>query len=74
MAEWVDHLEDQVRQRLYGDLSADQWGMPIVNWLSYQPGPLRRSIFMLLHGYEEERRKSRAQGVANRRRRKGGVG
>jgi hypothetical protein len=71
VGEWADGLEDKVRRHLYGGLPEEELGMPIINWLSYQPGPLRRAIFMLLRGYEEEGRKGRARGAANRRKKEG---
>ena len=69
MGEGADGLEAKVKQHMgmAGGLPEDERGMPVIHWLGHLPSHLRRSIFMLLRGYEEEGRKGRAQGAANRR-------
>jgi hypothetical protein len=67
VGEWADRLEDKVRRWDAGELPAGERGIHIIGWLADLPSPLRRSIFMLLRGYEEEGRKGRAQGAAKRK-------
>jgi hypothetical protein len=67
VGEWADGLEERVGRYDAGERGVAEEGIAIIPWLAVLPSPLRRSIFMLLRGYEEEGRKGRAQAVASRR-------
>jgi hypothetical protein len=67
VGEWADGLEERVKRYYAGERGLVEDGIAIIPWLADLPSHLRRSIFMLLRGYEEEGRKGRAQGAAKRK-------